>query len=90
MAVTVKVRLTVFCYLTECSPVYTLRGLVLYLEDAGNTFRRNAGKNKLQSDSMMSYLKRQPSEPLLLTSNCVCLICLYAHNITRVNRASLC
>ena len=58
-AVNVKIRLTVFWDLTECSLIYTLHGLVFYLEEAGNTFIWNAGTNKLPSDYMTSYLRRQ-------------------------------
>ena len=53
-AVNVKIRLTVFCDLTECSLLCTLHGLVFYLEDEGNKFIRNAGANKLLSDYMTS------------------------------------
>jgi len=53
-ALNVKIRLNVFWDLTECSLLYTLHGLVLYLEDAGNTFIRNAGTIKLLSDCMTS------------------------------------
>jgi len=58
-ALTVKIRLTAYWDLTECSLVYILHGLVLYLEGAENTFLRNACTYKLLSDYMTSYLRRQ-------------------------------
>lgn len=59
--VAVKIRLRVFWDLIECSltVIYTVHGLVLCLEDAGNSFLRKAGTNNLLSDPMTSYLRRQ-------------------------------